>query len=89
MSPEEIQSVAVAAMLGLASSTLFLLTLFIGFCVLAGLTKLRRTGRDSLVVRNLTERMNSGFRYLPPDAPRGPADQLHTPELLEQAGPKG
>ena len=76
-------------MLGLASSTVFLLTLFIGFCVLAGLTKLRRTGRDSLVVRNLTERMNSGFRYLPPDAPRGPADQLHTPELLEQAGPKG
>jgi hypothetical protein len=24
-------------------------------------------------------------RYLPPDAPRGPADQLRTPELLEAA----
>jgi hypothetical protein len=26
------------------------------------------------------------MRYLPPNAPRGPADQLRAPELVEKAG---
>jgi hypothetical protein len=70
---------------GLIMSTGFLLALFVGFCVLLGFPKLRHlAGRKTLVVRNLAERMGGGFQYLPPDAPRGPADQLHTPELSEQ-----
>ena len=74
--------VAVGALLGLVLSTGFLLTLFIGFIVLAGFTKFRRT--RALVVRNLSD-ADGEPGYLPPDAPRGPADQLRTPELLEQA----
>ena len=85
MIPAEI---ARAAFIGLGASTVFLLALFIGFLVIAGLTKLRHPGRDSLVVRNLGDRIDDGVHYLPPDAPRGPADQLHTPELLEQSDRK-
>ena len=74
------------ALLGLIVSTGFLLTLFIGFLVIAGFTKFRKRGRKSMVVRNLGEWLGNSPEYLPPDAPRGPADQLHTPELSEQAG---
>lgn len=88
MSLSEIQSIAVGALQALVVSTGFLLALFLGFIVLVGFSKFRRTGRDKLVVRDLAERMGGGFPYLPPDAPRGPADQLKTPELLEQAGRK-
>ena len=70
---------------GLGFSTVFLLAVFVGFCVLVGLTKLRPTGKRSLVVRSLDDRLGSGARYLPPSVPRGPADQLKTPELLEQS----
>ena len=78
---------AVQTLMGLAVSTGFLLTLFIGFLVVAGFTKFRKTGRGSLVVRNLVDQMNGArVRYLRPDAPSGKADQLRTPELLEQAG---
>jgi hypothetical protein len=78
---------AVQTLMGLAVSTGFLLTLFIGFCVVAGFTKFRKTGRGSLVVRNLADQMDGArVQYLSSDAPSGPADQLRTPELLEQAG---
>ncbi len=79
--------VAVGALLGLALSTGFLLALFIGFIVVAGFTKFRRT--RALVVRNLPDDADGELSYLPPDAPRGPADQLRTPELLEQARAPG
>jgi len=39
-----------------------------------------------MVVRNLGEQMTGDVHYLPPDAPRGPTDQLRTPELIEQTG---
>ena len=84
MSISEIQAIAVAAVTGLVSSTAFLLALFVGFVFLAGLTKLRKRTKASMVVRNLAEQMEGETHYLPPDAPRGPADQLRTPELLEQ-----
>lgn len=86
MSLSEILQVAIAALTGLASSTVFLLTLFVGFCFLAGLPKLRGRNRNSMVVRTLAERMGGKVKYLSPHAPRGPADQLHTPELLEHLG---
>ena len=74
---------------GLLVSTGFLLTLFVGFLVVAGFSKFRKINRSSLVHRNLVDRMNDqdgSVEYLPPDAPRGGVDQLRTPELLEQSG---
>lgn len=81
---------AVQTLTGLAVSTGFLLALFIGFLVVAGFTKFRKTGRGSLVVRNLVDQMDGGrVRYLTPDASSGNTDQLRTPELLEQARESG
>ncbi len=84
MSPAELVQIAIDTLVRLATSTVFLLVLFVGFCVVAGLPKLRRD-RESMVVRSLSERLDVPAKYLAPDAPRGPADQLRTPELLEQA----
>lgn len=67
----------------LTLSTAALLVLFVGFCLLFTLPKLRPSGRHSKVVRGLDELLGTPQRYLPPDAPFGPVDQLHTPELLE------
>lgn len=70
---------------GLLVSTAVLLALFIGFCVLFNLPKLRSSGRHSRVVRSLDEALGGTQDYLPPTAPHGPVDQLRTPELLEAA----
>ena len=86
MSPPDIQSLVLGLLQGLGMSTVFLLAVFLGFCVLVGFTKHRAIGRGSPVVRSLDDRLGSGARFLSPDAPRGPADQLKTPELLEQSG---
>ena len=86
---EAISDGALQTLVGLGVSTVFLLTLFIGFLVIFGLTKFRRTGRHTLVVRNLVDRMDGGrLKYLSPDDPSGQVDQLRTPELLERADPK-
>ena len=80
---------AMQTLMGLLVSTGFLLTLFVGFCVVAGFSKFRKISRASLVHRNLVDRMDGqggSVEYLPPNAPRGGADQLRTPELLEQSG---
>ena len=70
---------------GLGVSTVFLLAVFLGFCVIVGFTKHRVIGKGSPVVRSLDDRIGSGARYLSPDVPRGPVDQLKTPELSEHA----
>jgi hypothetical protein len=59
------------------------LALFIGFCILLYFPKMRQSGRQSHVVRGLTELVGGRETYLPADAPRGRVDQLRTPELLE------
>jgi hypothetical protein len=71
---------------GLGASTVFVLVLFIGFCVLVGFTKLKRTaGGGAMVVKSLDERISlRPMVYLKPSDPHGPADQLRTPELLEK-----
>jgi hypothetical protein len=74
---------ALGTVQGLAVSTGSLLALFIGFCLLFNLPKLRSSGRHSKVVRGLDELVGVPQGYLPPDAPSGTVDQLHTPELLE------
>ena len=84
-----VTSGVIQTLIGLLVSTGFLLTLFVGFLVVAGFSKFRKINRSSLVHRNLVDRMkdqDGSVEYLPPDAPRGGADQLRTPELLEQSG---
>jgi hypothetical protein len=74
---------ALGTLQGLLISSLTLLVLFIGFCVLFNVPKLRRSGRHTRVVRGLDELIGVPQTYLAPDAPRGTVDQLRTPELLE------
>jgi len=71
------------ALQGFTVSSVFLLALFIGFCVLFNLRKLKPRGRGARVVRNLDERLGRTPKYLPPTVSRGPVDQLDTPELQE------
>jgi hypothetical protein len=81
-------AIGVGVLQGLGLSTVFVLLLFIGFCVLFGFFKTKTTaGGRARVVKSLDEVMTSRpMHYLPPNAPRGPADQLRAPELLEKAG---
>jgi hypothetical protein len=86
MSAGELQEIVVGTLQGLASSTVFILLLFIGFCVVVGFTKLKRTAGNARVVKSLDEMLShQPMSYLPPTAPRGPADQLRAPDLLEAA----
>ena len=81
---------ALGTLQGVLSSTAFVLALFIGFCVIFGFTKTKKTaGGRASVVKSLDERIShQPFVYFAPGAPRGPADQLKSPELLEAAARK-
>jgi hypothetical protein len=82
----DVLNIVVGAIQGLVSSTAFVLILFIGFCVAVGFTKLKKTAGKAPVVKSLDETLSRRpMVYLPPTAPRGPADQLKAPELLEAA----
>jgi hypothetical protein len=72
---------------GLGASTVFVLVLFIGFCVVFGFTKTMKTaGGSARVIKSLDERISHRpMVYLSPSAPHGPADQLKAPELVEAA----
>ena len=87
MSGADFQNLVIGALQGLGASTVFVLLLFIGFCVLVGFTKTKKTaGGSARVVKSLDEVVTrQTMRYLPPTAPRGPADQLKAPELVEAA----
>jgi hypothetical protein len=83
----DLQQLILGAVQGLASSTIFVLVLIIGFCVVVGFTKLKKTaGGRALVIKSLDEMITGQpMVYLAPGAPRGPIDQLHAPELVEAA----
>jgi hypothetical protein len=83
----DVVSIIVGTLQGIGASTVFILVLFIGFCVLVGFTKLKRTaGGGARVIKSLDETLSrKPMAYLPPSAPRGPADQLRAPELVEAA----
>lgn len=82
----EIQPIVLGVLQGLASSTIFVLVLFIGFCVIVGFAKLKRTAGNAPVVKSLDEAVShQPVSYLPPTAPRGPADQLHGPGTRPRA----
>lgn len=81
----DVQQIVIGAVQGLASSTAFILALFIGFCVVVGFTKIKKTAGNAMVVKSLDESLSHRpVSYLPPNAPRGPADQLKAPELAEK-----
>lgn len=84
------KTVVLPIIIAISVPAVFLLAVFIGFCVILNLPKLRASSKKSLVIRSLDERVGAAapVHYLPPNAPRGPADQLHTPELLEAAARK-
>ncbi len=74
---------------GVVSSSLFVLALVVGFCVLFGLVKLRQTTGRGPVVKSLDETLTHlPLKYFSPDTPHGRVDQLHTPELIEAAARK-
>jgi hypothetical protein len=89
VTPAEIQQIVIGALEGFTSSAVFVLVLFIGFCVVVGFTKLKKTAGNTMVIKSLDEQISHhAMEYLSPTAPRGPADQLKAPELLEAAARK-
>ncbi len=75
MTLSDLVSLVVGIVQGLGAITAFLLVLFIGVCVALTMVKFRPT-RNSLTVKSLDELVGDPIRYLPPDVPRGPSDQL-------------
>ncbi len=75
MSGADILRVVIGAVQGLGAITVAMLALMIGVCVLLTLTKFRPT-RNSRTIKSLDEKVGPAITYLPPDAPRGPIDQL-------------
>ena len=89
MTIAEIWPLVLGVLQGGLSSVAFVLALFIGFCVAFGFTKLKKTAGGAKVVKSLDEQLtHQPMSYLGPTAPRGPADQLKAPELLEAAARK-
>jgi hypothetical protein len=88
VSSADIINLVVGTLIGILSSTAFVLALFLGFCILLGFPKLRPTaGHKSMTIKSLDETVGQEAfaRYLPASAPRGIIDVLRTPELLEHA----
>ena len=88
MTSADLVDLGIGFLQAFTASSVFILALFLGFCIILGFPKLRSTmSHNSMVVKSLEERVGQeGYaRYMPPDAPRGPIDVLKTPELLERA----
>jgi hypothetical protein len=69
---------------GMVTSSVFVLVLLIGFCIVVGYLKLIKPDGSELVIRSLDEAIDhKPMRMLPATTPRGEADQLRAPELLE------
>jgi hypothetical protein len=82
----DVINLVIGTLVGIGSSTVFVLALFLGFCIILGFPKLRVTaGRKFMTIKSLEETVGQEAfaKYLPADAPRGQVDQLRTPELLE------
>lgn len=75
MSGAEILNLVIGTVQGLGAVAVAMLGLMIGVCVLGTLTKFRST-RNSLTIKSLDETVGPPLKYLPPNAPRGPIDQL-------------
>ena len=53
----EIQQLIAGVLQGVASSTVFILALMIGFCTVVGFTKLKKTAGKTMVIKSLDEQM--------------------------------
>lgn len=74
---------------GFGTGAGFVLVVFIGFCVSFGFFKTIRTAGKGPVVKSLEEAVShQAVHYFTPTDPRGPADQLRAPELVEAAARK-
>jgi len=71
----EVWNLVFGAVAGIGSIVVYLLILMIGFCLVLDRTKFRPT-RRSKTIKSLDETVGQPIVYLPPDAPRGPSDQL-------------
>lgn len=68
----EIQQAVFGVVQGLASSTVFILALMIGFCVVVGFTKLKKTAGGVMVIKSLDEQVShKTMEYLKPGDPPG------------------
>ncbi len=86
MTLADILPLVVGLVQGILSSSVFVLVLFVGFCVVVGFTKTKKTAGHGRVIKSLDEVMShQPMVYLAPSAPHGPSDQLQAPELLEAA----
>ena len=86
MTSTDVINLVTGTLVGIGTSTVFVLALFLGFCIILGFPKLRVTaGRKFMTIKSLEETVGQEAfaKYLPADAPRGQVDQLRTPELLE------
>jgi hypothetical protein len=82
MNGSEVVQLAFGTVQGITVAAVGVLLIFIGFCVLVGFTKTKRTAGNAPVVKSLDESVtHRPVDYLPPTAPRGPADQLKAPQL--------
>ncbi len=89
MTGADVYDLLLGLLQGAGVSTVFVLALFIGFCVLFGLPKLKRTAGNSPVIKSLDEAItHKAMNYGSPSDPRGPADQLRAPELVEAGARK-
>jgi hypothetical protein len=75
VSLSELITLVTGTVLGVGGIAILLVALFVVVCVGFTLTKFRRT-KGSLTIKSLDELVGSPAKYLPPDAPRGPSDQL-------------
>jgi len=71
----ETWTVLVGALMGITVLAVFLLVVLIGFSLCGDSTKFR-SRKGSRTMRDLSEGLGATSSYLPPDAPRGPVDQL-------------
>jgi hypothetical protein len=71
----DLWNITYGAVVGIGGISVFLLILMIGVCLVFDWTKFRPTS-GSKIVKSLDETIGSPITYLPPGAPRGPADQL-------------
>ena len=75
MTLTEVWNLVYGAVVGIGGIVAFLLAVMIGFCLALDWTKFRPT-RNSRTVKSLDETVGAPIKFLPPNAPRGPVDQL-------------
>ena len=75
MTLPEVWNLVRGALQGLGGIVALLLVVMLGWCFLFDWTKFRPT-RKSKTIKSLDELVGPAITFLPPDAPRGPSDQL-------------